>query len=337
MTRVLKTSLLHSVRWAGLTPFFRMFFAGRAAILMFHEVQRDCPSELMTGASIDLFDYALQWLRQEGWRIIGLAECLDRMAEPKATARHAVLTFDDGYRDTVTAALPILERHNAPFMIYVPTGAPTRTLQSWWLGLRELFRSRDVVTIDAMGRRFHCPDLRSKVVGLDTAIRWVHEDYGRTSALTPLFANAGISLSALNERYFLSEQELQTLALNRLASVGGHTKSHVALATLDVYSARTELADNRNYLEGLLQLPVHHLAYPYGGPRACGARERGLANAVGFVSGVTTRHGHLSEPDPDRFALPRIGVGGGARQRVEFEARMNGIQAAAYKLVGNAQ
>jgi peptidoglycan/xylan/chitin deacetylase (PgdA/CDA1 family) len=50
--------------------------------------------------------------------------------------RYAVLTFDDGYRDNVSMALPILERHNAPFLIYVPTGGPARTLQAWWLGLR---------------------------------------------------------------------------------------------------------------------------------------------------------------------------------------------------------
>jgi hypothetical protein len=61
-----------------------------------------------------------------------------------------------------------------------------------------------------------------------------------------------------------------------------------------------------------------------------------LANSLGCVSGVTTRHGHLSGPDPDRFALPRIGVGTGADERVEFEARMNGIKAAAYMLPGNA-
>jgi hypothetical protein len=45
---------------------------------------------------------------------------------------------------------------------------------------------------------------------------------------------------------------------------------------------------------------------------------------------------YLSGPDPDRFALPRIGVGRGADERVQFEARMNGIQAAAYMLPGNA-
>ena len=80
--------------------------------------------------------------------------------------RYAVLTFDDGYRDNVSVALPILERHNAPFMVYVPTGAPTRSMQSWWLGLRKLFLSRDKVAVDALGRQFHCSDLRSKISAL---------------------------------------------------------------------------------------------------------------------------------------------------------------------------
>ena len=59
-----------------------------------------------------------------------------------------------------------LERNNAPFMIYVPTGAPTRTLQSWWLGLREIFRREDHVTIDPMDASFNCTDYRSKEAGL---------------------------------------------------------------------------------------------------------------------------------------------------------------------------
>jgi glycosyltransferase involved in cell wall biosynthesis len=50
--------------------------------------------------------------------------------------RYAVLAFDGGYRDNVSMALPIRERHNAPFHMYVPTGGPARTLQARWLGLR---------------------------------------------------------------------------------------------------------------------------------------------------------------------------------------------------------
>jgi peptidoglycan/xylan/chitin deacetylase (PgdA/CDA1 family) len=334
MKQLLKTGVFLVARWSGLTPAVRRIFAGRAVILMFHEIQQDCRSELMTGTSVALFEYSLKWLRQEGWEIVSLEACLERLATDLEPRRYAVLTFDDGYRDNVSTALPILERNNAPFMMYVPTGALTRTLESWWLGLRELIRSRDTVTIDAMGIRFRCPDFRNKTVAFDTVAEWVHEDYHRVAMLAPTFSRAGISLSALNEAYFLDERELQVLARHPLVSIGAHTASHPALACLDVLSARAEMADNRNYLEELLQRPVRHVAYPYGNSRACGPREEHLAKEVGFSTAVTTQDRQVFDSKLNHFALPRIGVGG-RDTRAAFNARMNGVQSAVHMLLGH--
>src|SRR5262245_25372608 len=278
MNQILRDWLYYGASRVGELPFLRARLAARAAIILFHEIQRDCQSELMTGASVSLFEYCLDWLQRDGWSIVSLEECLAQLARNDRSRRYAVLTFDDGYRDNVSVALPILERHNAPFMVYVPTAALTRTLQSWWLGLRELIRSREDVTIDAMGFRFRCPDHRSKQFALRKVDQWVHQDFKRVAALATTFNRAGISMSALNDRYFLDARALQDLSRHPLASIGGHTTSHAALATLDATSARDELADNRNYLENLLQLPVRHLAYPYGSPGACGQREEHLAN-----------------------------------------------------------
>jgi peptidoglycan/xylan/chitin deacetylase (PgdA/CDA1 family) len=329
--QLLKNALFYGVGGVGLFPVFRRIFAGRAAIVMFHEIQLDCRSELMTGTSVDLFEYSLSWLRREGWSIVSLEQCLEQLAKDDQSRRYAVLTFDDGYRDNVSVALPILERNNTPFMVYVPTAALTRTMQSWWLGLRELIRSRDDITIDAMDVRFHCPDYRSKRLALRKVDQWVHEDFNRVAALAPTFNKAGISLSALNEQYFLDEDALQELARHPLASIGGHTTSHAALATLDATSARAELADNRNYLENLLQLPVRHLAYPYG---ACGLREEHIANELGYLSAVTTRHGQLRDHRPNQFALPRIGVSSSFDSETSFAARMSGVQSAVHSLGG---
>ncbi|MCK1636926.1 polysaccharide deacetylase family protein [Bradyrhizobium sp. 157] len=336
MKRLLKAGIFEAARWSGLTPALRRIFAGRAAILMFHEIQQDCRSELMAGTSVDVFEHALRWLRQEGWEIVSLEACIERLAMDPEPRRYAVLTFDDGYRDNVSTALPILERNNAPFTMYVPTGALTRTLQSWWLGLRELFRSKDKVAIDAMGVRFCCPDLDSKASALSKVSEWIHEDYHRVAMLAPTFRKAGLSLSALNESYFLDERALQDLARHPLASIGGHTGSHSALACLDVLSARAEMADNRTYLEDLLQRPVRHIAYPYGNSRACGPREERLAEEVGFLTAVTARHGQVVDCKPNHFALPRIGVGGQFDSRAAFEGRMNGIQSAVHMLLGRA-
>ena len=321
MNHILKSCVFYGASRIAELPFFRARFAARAAIIMFHEIQRDFQLELMTGTSVSLFEYSLNWLRQGGWSIVSLDECLERLARDDRSRRYAVLTFDDGYRDIVSVALPILERHNAPFMMYVPTGAPTRSMQSWWLGLRKLFLSRDKVTIDALGRQFHCSDIRSKRSALTEVIEWVHQDYRRSSMLAPTFKQNGISLSALNDVYFLDERELGILARHPLASIGGHTTSHAALATLDELSARAELADNRDYLENLLQLPVRHVAYPYGTFAAWGPREEHLAREVGFQTAVTTRQGRLYDHKMNYFALPRVGFD----SQFGFTTRMSGI------------
>ena len=85
---------------------------------------------MATGTSISLFEHSLSWLRREGWKIVSLEECLERVLENDRSHRYAVLTFDDGHETMFR------ERHNAPFLMYVPTGGPTRTLRAWWLGLR---------------------------------------------------------------------------------------------------------------------------------------------------------------------------------------------------------
>lgn len=328
MNPVLKSCLFYGAGRVGQLPGIRTLFAGRAVIIVYHEIQRDCQSELMTGTSVSLFEYSLNWLQREGWSIVSLDECLQKLATHDRSRRYAVLTFDDGYRDNLSVALPILERNNAPFMMYVPTGAPTRSMQSWWLALRKLFISREKVTIDALSRQFHCPDIRSKISAFAEVIRWVHQDYRRGATLTPTFKKNGISLAALNDEYFLDERELRILARHPLASIGGHTTSHPALATLDNSSARAELADNRKYLENLLQLPIRHLAYPYGTLRACGSREEQLANEVGFQTAVTTQQQQLHDPIVNHFALPRIGVDSPSA----FRARMSGIVEAAQAL-----
>jgi peptidoglycan/xylan/chitin deacetylase (PgdA/CDA1 family) len=322
-----KHVLSHGVSLTGLMPTVRRLLAGRAVIIMFHEIQQDCRRELMTGTSSDLFENSLTWLQQEGWEIVSLEECLERLVGDDTSRRYAVLTFDDGYRDNVSTALPILERCDAPFIVYVPTGAPTRSLQAWWLGLRELFRSRDDVSIDAMSARFHCPDFGAKVFALTTVTQWVHEDYSRAAMLFPIFVKAGVSLSALNDCYFLDEDEILALARHPLASIGGHTTSHVALTTLDVSSARAEIVDNRSYLENLLQQPIRHFAYPYGGLRAFGLREQYLASEAGFLTAVTTLHEHLFNPPLNYFALPRVFVGS-SDTIMSFQSKMNGLQRA---------
>jgi peptidoglycan/xylan/chitin deacetylase (PgdA/CDA1 family) len=240
-----------------------------------------------------------------------MEEALARLRHEDSRHRFAVLSFDDGYRDTLTRALPILEQYNAPFTVYIPTGAPTRDLHSWWLGLRAVFQTNDHVDIACMGIRFECRSYDQKIDAFNRSLAWVRADYRRARLLDDTFRRYGISLAALNEIYFMNERELRLLSQHHLAKIGAHTVSHSALSLLSFAAVREEFVSNRHYLEELLNCRIVDLAYPYGEPDTCGAREFALATEVGFRSAVTSRYGAVLEHHRQLTCeLPRVAAGG---------------------------
>src|SRR5690242_21940342 len=49
--------------------------------------------------------------------------------------RFVALTFEGAYKDFITAAYPILARHQVPFTIYVPTAFPDGVGEPWQLAV----------------------------------------------------------------------------------------------------------------------------------------------------------------------------------------------------------
>jgi len=282
--------------------------SGLGSILVFHEIHDDADAELHVGCSSRALEYLINIIRQSGTDFVTMDETLlridDKQAKPFVT-----VTFDDGYRDTYERAAPVLERLNVPFTIYVPTHAVTRELYAWWLGLRMLFKNQDVVTIDAMNRRFSCFDLKSKIAALRIVTNWVGEDFRLKDALRQTFKSNDISLEALSDKYFLNAEELRELAHRPLVTIGAHTTSHAALSILSLEDMEAEMSDNRDFLENLIGSEVSQFAYPYGTDKACGVREFSAAKRLGFKSAATATNrsiGHGSS----KHALPRLNLTG---------------------------
>jgi peptidoglycan/xylan/chitin deacetylase (PgdA/CDA1 family) len=305
----LKAATIHGLHALGLARLAAPALGVKGAILTFHEIHDNLDSELWTGCQTSFLERSIRWLRNAGWDIVTLDEALDRLHHRAQERRFVVITFDDGYRDNITRALPILRREQAPFTMYIPTGAITRELYAWWLGLRELFRANDKVDLPCLNMTFSCSDLTSKRAALSIAMRWAHKNFKKVSDFHNAFLNYGISLQSLCDRYFINEGELRSLSNDPLATIGAHTVSHPALSTLDSADVSRELTDNRAYLQGQLNRHVVHFAYPYGSAAACRQREARLAREAGFRTAVTTLGRPLFMQDQlSLYTLPRINI-----------------------------
>jgi peptidoglycan/xylan/chitin deacetylase (PgdA/CDA1 family) len=300
---------------AHVTGFSRVVAAryrGRGMIFAAHSVIEDdtfYPDHTLR-CSTGQLAWTLQWLRDEGLDFVSLDEGIRRLNEENPRP-FACFSFDDGYADNLTRALPIMERFNAPFTVYVTTGMITREIDGWWLGLAALVRSHDRIELPGAGLSFECPDIPGKQRTFKTIETLVHNDFSLLPHLRETIANSAIDCRALADREALDEDALRRLSRHPLVTIGGHTTTHPNLAQASASTARREMAENRAFLQNVTGQPIEHFAYPFGHERACGDREAQICRDVGFRTAVTTRNGALfAEHAHELHSLPRLHLAG---------------------------
>jgi peptidoglycan/xylan/chitin deacetylase (PgdA/CDA1 family) len=302
---LLKSAAPAIARYSGIGRALAFRYGGPGTIFLLHSVVPEnashpeftrCPASVLEGA--------LSWLRDAGVRFVSLDAALDILAGRAAAERFCVFTFDDGYADNLTQVLPIMERFNAPFTVYVTTGMMTGEVDTaWWFGLAAWIRGRSRVDVPEFGRRFDCPDPPSKERAFAAIAALAETDSDWLAAVKAALSAGGVDCQAAARSEGLTTEQLQRLAASPLVTIGAHSVRHIRLALASASDVEREMADSRHLLENIVQSEVRHFAYPFG---ACGPREAQIAQSVGFRTAVTTQRGtlfpqHLDHP----YALPR--------------------------------
>ena len=93
----------------------------RLRVLMYHKVN-DLPENPLS-VPVGAFDEQLAQLRELGYTVVALDAVLAYYRDgTPLPARPVLITFDDGYRDNLEHAAPVLQKHGYPAVIFVPIG-----------------------------------------------------------------------------------------------------------------------------------------------------------------------------------------------------------------------
>lgn len=112
--------LLSAIRRRNVGGVRVQFIAWHRIVPDFEGMRRKVIPGLLTSTAT--FDRQLTWLGQN-FRFATIPEALEVLSgRVRASRDLCVLTFDDGYADFLEHAVPILRKHGAPGIIYVPTG-----------------------------------------------------------------------------------------------------------------------------------------------------------------------------------------------------------------------
>src|SRR5438309_5025667 len=95
--------------------------SGTVRILTYHRVN-SLPND-NGGVRPDVFRKQLEIIRGE-FQIIGLGELISLIREKRSIGEkpYVIITFDDGYKDNIEVAVPILKEFGAPACFFITAG-----------------------------------------------------------------------------------------------------------------------------------------------------------------------------------------------------------------------
>ena len=332
---VVRKLVLNAARFTGLAPLLRPSLGGIGAILMLHRVTTAPVKPLGINRHLiitpDFLDAAIGEMKRLGYKVVTMDEAVERLKVGRKLPRFATITADDAYRDNLVEALPVLERHEAPITIYVSPGLTNRTSDLWWDVLEDIVTARQEVYLTTPDGRIavDCTTPARKVA----ANRQIHdyltidlaEDRQR-DLLRDVARLAGIDFEAPARETLMDWDEIRTIAAHPLVTIGAHTVNHYNLRRLSDDKAWYEIVDATRIIEVETGLKPRHLAYPYGYESAVGEREVRLAEAAGYATAVTTRHGVLYAGHAKHLhALPRISVNGRYQSVAHLRTMLSGV------------
>jgi peptidoglycan/xylan/chitin deacetylase (PgdA/CDA1 family) len=314
---------------------------GRIPILLYHSIgeaaETGAPASCFMAMGMvveeERFEAQMDYLFHNT-AVVGLDEAAENLRGGKPLPGNAVvLTFDDGFRDNVTLAAPILRRHGFRAAFF-PIGSLIRGSGSPWphgvYRLLDALQSRPFL-IDIPG----FPPTSGKFLGVSEKLRLARRLRPFLESLPARDRDAAIAKLCLANGLpadtprcgglFMTEADLHLLAAEGHI-IGGHSMSHRSLTGLAEAECVDELRMSGELVGGRRTPHFASFAYPYGRHNDA---VRHLVRHSGFDCAVTTAEG-LNGVGDDLFALRRIYVGNFGI--AEFETHLSGAAAPLLRL-----
>jgi len=213
-----------------------------------------------------------------------------------------LLTFDDGWRDNYTTALPWLKKFAIPATIFMTTGAAGSQGGFW---VEQIARSwKDPEKRRQIQLRFpQAAPARQQAPGLEEVV----EHCKRMSAgARENFLHDHVLSGESSGGSYPADQMLswdEVVEMNRHGiDFGSHTVSHPLLSYEDGATVERELSASKQALQEKLGKEVVALAYPNGD---WNERVRQKVKHAGYRLAFTTERRWYSEKD-DPLSIPRI-------------------------------
>lgn len=227
----------------------------------------------------------------------------------KKNSDFATIMFDDGYKDNIDVALPILEKHNVKATFYIVTNCIEKNIPTWTHVLEHCFQK---IITDHINLDFEFLPKNLKQVNFDektTPLDYVRKLKPELKKID--HSNRLLVLQRIQE--IAKIDELPKLMMNwndikKLNSkghyVGSHTVNHFMLGTINNENIiAKELKESREIIHSKLGFYPKTISYPVG---SYNESTIALSQKLGYQFGLAVKQEIFNPNIHGTFEVPRI-------------------------------
>lgn len=236
-------------------------------ILMYHGIDSS-GQNLFNGrhTPVSYFEKQVRFLKAN-YNLVSLS---DFFKKANSTKNLCAITFDDGYLNNLTNALPVLEKYNAPATFFI-TGMNEIGCDILWADFVNIVNKLCTKEVSIGGEDFinNGKGYVSKATGT-TLMEIVKNQKPAYSYKEEIYAVFNPLVNFRQQQQYkeywqlMSDEELKKLSVSALVTIGSHGYYHNNLGNVSNQAAFDELVKSKKYLENIIQKEVTTLGYPDG-------------------------------------------------------------------------
>jgi peptidoglycan/xylan/chitin deacetylase (PgdA/CDA1 family) len=292
-------------------------------IVNYHYVEDPRPDQRgITPCSVADFERQIEFLANQ-YQIVSVAEVFEA-AKKNAAGKFCVLTFDDGLKDQLENAVPILKKRRLPAAFFIITSVFSGRLPTAHKIHQLLSRVSAAEIIDKFNgfmAEFY-PDLRQNYfIPKDRRLtqKRLHEDpananFKEVMIMLPedikgrflrfSFKRFGLNEKNISRQLFMDQKEIRDLRAQDM-TIGSHSHNHYAFNVVNEEVLSEDIRLSREILSDILGTPPAIMSYPHGRSNETAVK---ILQREGFQYAVTIeRRGVAAQDNP--FFLPRYDTG----------------------------
>ena len=243
-------------------------------VLFWHDVANGA-SKSIEGESfpVELFKAQIRYLKKY-YEIISIDEFYKRFLNQSFTNKEVVITFDDGYKNNLLVAAPILKKNNIPFTVFLSANNVENQRRFYISIPRLVIIGASLKTIDIPLLNYHkeCRTNRDRercANEIEYKIKYLSHN-NAVAVSEHLISMVGkVKFKQLCNKYqngrLLNWEEVKTLVNDYQCTIGSHSMDHcICHSTQDKNLVKQQIEESKQLIKNRTGLNCDYFAYPNG-------------------------------------------------------------------------